>query len=49
VEVNLIQVVMGAESQWEKLSDKQKDALIQMYEQYEDVMRFWKLPNLKAA
>ena len=49
VEVCLIQVVMGAESKWEKLSDKQKDALTQMYEQYEDVMRFWKRPNLKAA
>ena len=49
VEVTLIQVVMGAQNQWNKLSDKQKEALLDMYEQYEDVMRFWKVPNLKAA
>ena len=49
VEVSLIQVVMGAQNQWNKLSDNQKEALLDMYQQFEEVMRFWKVPNLKAA
>lgn len=49
VEANLLQVVVAAQNKWEKLSAAQKDALMQMYDTYSDVMRFWDVPNLKAA
>lgn len=47
VEVNLQQVVIAAQNKWDSLSDAQKDALQQMYDTYADVMRGWKVPNLK--
>ena len=47
VAVNLQQVVIAAQGKWDSLSDAQKDALQQMYDTYADVMRSWKVPNLK--
>lgn len=49
VQASLQQVVVAAQNKWEKLTDVQKDALMQMYTAYADVMSRWDVPNLKEA
>ncbi|MBR2311023.1 MAG: hypothetical protein IKA47_10915 [Oscillospiraceae bacterium] len=34
---------------WNSLSAAQQEAMLQMYETYEDVMRSWNIPNIKNA
>jgi len=49
VAVTLRQVVIGAQNKWEKLSAAQQEALQQLYNTYEPLMRLWDVPNLKEA
>jgi len=48
VQVTLRRVVIAAQSNWDVLSDVQKEALLDMYDTYSDVMASWKVPNLKT-
>ena len=49
VQVSLKQVVIAAQSNWEALTGVQKEAMVDMYTTYSDVMTSWKIPNLKDA
>jgi len=46
---SLRQAVEKADAVWEDLTQAQKDGLIAMYQTYTNVMRFWDIPNIKAA
>ena len=46
---SLRQAVEKADAVWEDLTQSQKDGLIAMYQTYTNVMRFWDIPNIKAA
>lgn len=49
VQVNLQQVVIAAQNQWDTLTNVQKQALLSMYQSYSGVMSTWDIPNLKNA
>lgn len=46
VATNLKTVVQAVDTQWAKLSEAQKAAIFEMYQQY-PTMRGWKIPNIK--
>jgi len=46
---SLRKAVEKADAVWEDLTQSQKDGLIAMYQTYTNVMRFWDIPNIKAA
>ena len=45
----LRQLVEASDTMWEKLSQTQKDGLLDMYSDFSNVMMSWNVPNIKAA
>ena len=47
VATNLKTVVQAVDTQWDALSDAQKAAIAEMYQQHTPVMQSWQIPNIK--
>ena len=43
------ETITGIDQSWSSLTDAQKTPVLQMYNDFERIMRGWNIPNIKAA
>lgn len=48
VTVTLKRLVYAVDAKWDSLTATQKEAVLQMYQQYATIMGTWRIPNIKA-